>query len=195
MLTFEQIKELIELVARNHLAGMELERSGFRLKIDGEQVKSSPPVAAGAAPAVPVAVAAPAPMPAVVAPAAPAAVPAPVVEEAPAEEPAKGDHVLTSPIVGTFYASPNPDAPAFVKVGDKVTKGQVVCIVEAMKLMNEIEADVDGEIVEVNGALEDNPGMVNDDPMGEAWFFKMKVEDLSPMDEMMDEAAYKDFVE
>ena len=149
MLTFEQIKELIELVARNHLAGMELERSGFRLKIDGEQVKSSPPVAAGAAPAVPVAVAAPAPMPAVVAPAAPAAVPAPVVEEAPAEEPAKGDHVLTSPIVGTFYASPNPDAPAFVKVGDKVTKGQVVCIVEAMKLMNEIEADVDGEIVEV----------------------------------------------
>ncbi len=149
MLTFEQIKELIELIARNRLTGIELERSGFRLKIDGEQAQIHPPATAGAAQAVPVAVAAPAPIPAAVAATAPAPA-APVVEEAEPEEPAnKGDHVLTSPIVGTFYASPNPDAPPFVKAGDRVTKGQVVCIVEAMKLMNEIEADVDGEIVEV----------------------------------------------
>jgi acetyl-CoA carboxylase biotin carboxyl carrier protein len=59
-------------------------------------------------------------------------------------------HVMTSPIVGTFYSAPDPNAPAFVKVGDRVKKGQVVCIVEAMKLMNEIEADVAGEIVKIH---------------------------------------------
>ena len=58
-------------------------------------------------------------------------------------------HIVKSPIVGTFYASPNPDAPAYVKVGDRVTAGQVLCIIEAMKLMNEIEADIAGEIVKV----------------------------------------------
>ncbi|HET9400435.1 MAG TPA: acetyl-CoA carboxylase biotin carboxyl carrier protein [Candidatus Acidoferrales bacterium] len=64
-----------------------------------------------------------------------------------APSPTSEEHVIKSPIVGTFYASPSPDAPAFVKPGDKVAKGQVVCIVEAMKLMNEIEADVAGEVV------------------------------------------------
>ncbi len=59
------------------------------------------------------------------------------------------DHIVKSPIVGTFYPSPSPDAPSFIKVGDRVKKGQVVCIVEAMKLMNEIEADVSGEVVRV----------------------------------------------
>ena len=58
-------------------------------------------------------------------------------------------HVLNSPIVGTFYSAPNPESDAFVKPGDSVSKGQVVCIVEAMKLMNEIESDVDGTVVEV----------------------------------------------
>lgn len=64
---------------------------------------------------------------------------------------------VTSPIVGTFYTSSSPDADAFVKVGDKVKKGQVLCIVEAMKLMNEIESDVDGEVVEI---LVENAEMV-----------------------------------
>lgn len=64
-----------------------------------------------------------------------------------APSPTSEEHVIKSPIVGTFYGSPSPDAPPFVKPGDKVAKGQVVCIVEAMKLMNEIEADVAGEIV------------------------------------------------
>ena len=59
------------------------------------------------------------------------------------------DHLVKSPIVGTFYSSPGPDAEAFVKLGDRVSKGQVVCIVEAMKLMNEIEADVGGEVVKI----------------------------------------------
>lgn len=68
---------------------------------------------------------------------------------APESAAAENLHIVKSPIVGTFYASPNPDAPAYVKVGDRVSVGQVLCIIEAMKLMNEIEADVAGEIVKV----------------------------------------------
>lgn len=110
-------------------------------------------------------VAAPAP---VVAPVASApvveAAPAPVAKEepkaeAPAAAPVADDadlHKITSPMVGTFYSSPSPDAAAYVQKGDKVKEDTVVCIVEAMKLMNELEAEVDGEIVEVlaeNGQL------------------------------------------
>lgn len=70
--------------------------------------------------------------------------------EALTEEVADGDFIyVESPIVGTFYDAPSPEADAFVKVGDQVKKGQVVCIIEAMKLMNEIEAEIDGEIVEI----------------------------------------------
>lgn len=138
VLTFEQISELIELVAKNQMSGVEIERSGFRLKIEGRQVVSAPTVVA--APAAPVAtVLADAPVVA-----APEAAPAAAVEEAPAY-----DHVLNSPIVGTFYRSPNPDSAPFVEKGDRVKKGQVLCIIEAMKLMNEIESDADGIIVEV----------------------------------------------
>jgi acetyl-CoA carboxylase biotin carboxyl carrier protein len=151
VLTFEQIKELIELVAQNRLQGIELERSGFRLKIDGQPAQSVaasfsaeagaasvslPAGAAGShhAPAALSAAAPPSPLPA--APAAPAGPPA-------------GSHVLTSPIVGTFYRSSSPDAPPFVEIGARVKKGQVLCIIEAMKLMNEIESDVDGVIAEI----------------------------------------------
>ena len=139
MLSFEQIKELIELVAERRLQGVEIERSGFRLKIDGQ----APPVVAApvAAPAAPAPQAAAAAAPA---PAAPA--PAPAAAEA---SPAAGAHVVTSPIVGTFYQSPSPDADPFVTVGSRVRKGQVLCIIEAMKLMNEIESDVDGVVVEI----------------------------------------------
>jgi acetyl-CoA carboxylase biotin carboxyl carrier protein len=79
--------------------------------------------------------------PAVVAAAAPAAA------SAAAAEPEAALHEVKSPIVGTFYESPSPGAPAFVKIGDQVEVGQVLCIVEAMKLMNEIESDVAGEVV------------------------------------------------
>jgi acetyl-CoA carboxylase biotin carboxyl carrier protein len=77
-------------------------------------------------------------------------VPAPVAAtaELPAAEAAEKLHEVTSPIVGTFYDSPSPGAPTFVKIGDQVEVGQVLCIVEAMKLMNEIECDVAGEIVQ-----------------------------------------------
>jgi len=151
VLTFEQIKELIELVAQNRLQGIELERSGFRLKIDGQPAQSAaasfsaetgaasvslPAGSAGPlhAPAAPAAAAPPSPLPA--APAAPAGPPA-------------GSHVLTSPIVGTFYRASSPDAPPFVEIGARVKKGQVLCIIEAMKLMNEIESDVDGTVAEI----------------------------------------------
>jgi acetyl-CoA carboxylase biotin carboxyl carrier protein len=148
VLTFEQIKELIELVGQNRLQGVELERSGFRLKIDGQAqaqaFAAAPPQAAGAASAAPPTAApvhaAPSPAAAAVAPPAPAAAPA---------GPPAGSHVLTSPIVGTFYRSSSPDAPPFVEVGSRVKKGQVLCIIEAMKLMNEIESDVDGVVAEI----------------------------------------------
>ena len=83
--------------------------------------------------------------------AVPAAAPPPVGDGASAAEeaPALEGHVLSSPIVGTFYVAPSPDAPPYVEVGSKVEKGQVVCIVEAMKLMNEIEADVFGVVTSV----------------------------------------------
>ena len=141
MLTFDQIKELVDLVRERRLGVVEIEHAGFRLKIEGA---SAPPVLA-AAPA------APAPEP----PAA-AAEPEPVAAAcrrgaARRREPAGEElHVLKSPIVGTFYAAPSPDSDAYVKVGSRVKKGQVLCIVEAMKLMNEIESDVDGEIVEIH---------------------------------------------
>ncbi len=145
MLTFDQIKELIDLVGDRRLQGLEIERSGFRLKITGQ---ASPPVAPGAASgdANPV-------RPALVEASAPPTIRA---ESLPAAEAARaegalpaGAHILKSPIVGTFYAAPSPDADPFVHVGDRVKRGQVLCIVEAMKLMNEIESDGDGVILEV----------------------------------------------
>ncbi len=148
MLTFEQIKELIELVAERGLQGLEIERSGFRLKVDGQA--SAPHVVYAPAPAAePVLTAAPSGPP----PARPAATAAPAAAPAPAQPekagPPAGSHIINSPIVGTYYRSPSPDAPPFVEVGSRVKKGQVLCIIEAMKLMNEIESDVDGEILEI----------------------------------------------
>jgi len=146
LLTFDQIKELIELIAERRLQGMELERSGFRLKIDGQAAAAAavpPPQAA------PVALEAPAPAPSAAAVSAPSSVAAaPAAAPQPSGPPA-GSHVLTSPIVGTFYRSPSPDSDSFVEVGSRVKKGQVLCIIEAMKLMNEIESDVDGVILTI----------------------------------------------
>ena len=151
MLTFEQIKELIELVSLNRLQGLELERSGFRLKIDGQQAAP----ATSAAPAAPMMAAppayAPAPAPAMTASSAPpptAAAPAAVA--APTAPPAGPPvHIVNSPIVGTFYRAASPDSPPFCEVGSRVKQGQVLCIIEAMKLMNEIESDIDGVVLEI----------------------------------------------
>ena len=144
MLTFEQIKELIELVAQRRLQGLEIERAGFRLKVEG-QPQAQPAVhaaaPAGGAPAPPPQ---PLAMPAD-ATAIAAAVPTPAA--APAAD--AGAHIVTSPIVGTFYRAASPDSDPFVEVGSRVKKGQVLCIIEAMKLMNEIESDADGVVAQV----------------------------------------------
>jgi acetyl-CoA carboxylase biotin carboxyl carrier protein len=128
-MTIQDIKELLELFHSSGVAEMEVQRGDGRVRFT-RGVPASQVVAA------PVTVAAPAP----VTTASPVSAPAPV--------PAADDSVIVkSPIVGTFYESPSPDAPAFVKVGDQVEKGKVLCIIESMKLMNEIEAEVAGTIV------------------------------------------------
>jgi acetyl-CoA carboxylase biotin carboxyl carrier protein len=149
LLTFEQIKELIELVAERRLQGIEIERSGFRLKVDGYAAQPAATASAGGATGFAETPQAP---PAAAVPAGAALSSQPAAAAAPAAAPAgppPGTHVLNSPIVGTFYRSPSPDAPAFVEVGARVKKGQVLCIIEAMKLMNEIESDADGVVIEI----------------------------------------------
>lgn len=78
--------------------------------------------------------------------------------------------------------------------GTEVTKDEEIVVIESVKAASDILAPLDGEIVEVNSALVENPGKVNEDPQGEAWFFKIRPSDLSPMDDYMDEASYKDFI-
>jgi acetyl-CoA carboxylase biotin carboxyl carrier protein len=155
VLTFEQIKELIELVAKHRLSGFEMERSGFRLKVEGEceaheraMAVALPQAGSYVAP-VPPPVSTPLPVPAATTGLGQQASPSIPEGEAAESEIPSDAHVLKSPIVGTFYSAPSPELPAFVQPGDRVKKGQVLCIVEAMKLMNEIESDMDGEIVHV----------------------------------------------
>ena len=154
MFSVQEIKELIEAIAKNRLRGLEIERSGIRLKIEGV----APAEATTTFVHVPAPAAAPAtPYPAP-APRSSSATGGPSAQEADRGPSGAGDqgtaedeglHSITSPIVGTFYRAPGPDQEPFVKLGDRVTKGQTLCIVEAMKLMNEIEADVSGEIVKI----------------------------------------------
>jgi acetyl-CoA carboxylase biotin carboxyl carrier protein len=193
LLTFEQMKELIELVASHRLGGVEVERSGFRFKVEGFRAaaaaapaaadisaaaeaalaaggaggaggsssRASAPALAAAAggegplASLPPAAAAPLqglPVHAgeIVAPALPgAAASSDASNVSRVAAPAAGQHILNSPIVGTFYRAPSPEASPFVAVGDRVRIGQVVCIIEAMKLMNEIESDVNGVIAQI----------------------------------------------
>ncbi len=121
----KELRELVDFLKASGIAKFEMERPDFKVGLEF----------AGTVPAA-VAVAQ-APVPAALPPAAAAA------------DPYAGMHLVKSPIVGTFYAAPSPDADPFVQVGDKVSVGKVLCIVEAMKLMNEIESDAAGEIVKV----------------------------------------------
>ncbi len=145
MFKFDEICELIRLVGSSGVATVEIEHGGSRVRIEG--VASSVPAdTVRTVPVVPVGQPAPTAAP-LSAPQPEALAPAEAPSGAPTEE--EGLHQVTSPIVGTFYRAPNPDADPYVKVGDFVEKGQVLCIVEAMKLMNEIESDVSGTIVKV----------------------------------------------
>src|SRR6185295_15749430 len=132
----EELRELIGLLRDNGLAELELENEGFRVRLRRES--------AAAEPASHVAAPTPAPAPANPAP-APAATPAhPGTQATTAAAQDQDLHIISSPIVGTFYRSPSPTADAFVKIGSNVEPESVVCIIEAMKLMNEIQAEATG---------------------------------------------------
>jgi acetyl-CoA carboxylase biotin carboxyl carrier protein len=145
---FDEINKILDIVREHELSEFELEREGFKIKIKkGTLVHTTAPYAApvAVAPAAPHLHAAHVPaMAPITAP--PAAAP---VDSAPKGEDEVDLAIVKSPIVGTFFRSPEPGAAPFVDVGDNVKKGQVLCIIEAMKLMNEIDSDHDGEIVKV----------------------------------------------
>lgn len=144
----KELKELIEFLIEKDISEFELERGDVKVRIkrgvDAQPVSVITPMAA--VPAMPPMAAAAPVVPVPAKPAPPAETAAPTVE---AEEEL---HLVKSPIVGTFYESPAPGAPPFIKPGDNVQAGQVLCIIEAMKLMNEIESDMTGEIVKMLAA-------------------------------------------
>ncbi|MCF3649955.1 acetyl-CoA carboxylase biotin carboxyl carrier protein [Synoicihabitans lomoniglobus] len=136
----KQIKQIIELMKRAELNEFAVEEEGFKLKIRrGGAVVASTGGSRNSAPPFVVASEAPAP---VAAPAAPTAAPAAAADEA-------GVTYIKSPMVGTFYSSPSPESKAFAEIGTAVSETSVVCIIEAMKIMNEIQAEVKGTVVEV----------------------------------------------
>jgi acetyl-CoA carboxylase biotin carboxyl carrier protein len=144
--SLQEIKDLIEFATEKHFDEIELERGDFRLRLrkgGTTSVAEFPqpvllppaPVAAPIAPSITHAV-------------APATAPA-AVAEPPASSADEGLHIITSPIVGTFYRSSSPTTDPFIKVGDAIESGQTLCIVEAMKLMNEIQSDISGTVAKI----------------------------------------------
>jgi acetyl-CoA carboxylase biotin carboxyl carrier protein len=139
----KEIQDLIDFISKSGLDEVNIETEEFKIKVKkNSEVKTQ------------IVEAAPAPQPV----AQPAAAPAPAPSPAPAAAPSAGESAaddnsnyltIKSPMIGTFYRTPNPDSDAFVKVGDSVKAGDTVCIVEAMKLFNEIESEVSGKIVKV----------------------------------------------
>jgi acetyl-CoA carboxylase biotin carboxyl carrier protein len=159
---FNQIQELIRMVGKHKISEFSLREGDFRLVIRSQS-------AASEAAAAPMVVYQPAPAAAPAAPAAaPAAVAAPAPAAAPAAAPVDEDNNprykhIKSPMVGTFYRSSGPDKGPFVKVGDSVDMGSKVCIIEAMKLFNEIESEIKGKIVKV--LVEDASPVEYDQPL------------------------------
>jgi acetyl-CoA carboxylase biotin carboxyl carrier protein len=135
----EDLKQLIEFLKQYQIAEFDLDRGDLKIRL---KFNEQPTAQAGLGDLARLLSSAPAPVHA----AAPAVAHA-TAPEPPKEDPDAGLHIVKSPIVGTFYASPSPGSSPFVSPGDRVEKGQVICIVEAMKLMNEIESDASGEIV------------------------------------------------
>ena len=130
-MNIRQIRELAQIVRENGLSALEISENDSKIRIEcarGEVVVAAPATAAAPTPAM--------------------EAPAPVIREEAAVD-FNRVHEIKSPMVGVFYASPSPDAKPFVEVGQKVKKGDVVCIIEAMKLMNELTADQDGEVVDI----------------------------------------------
>ena len=152
----KQVHELVKIINKTNIAEISIEEEGLKITIKQKEDPAPTVIAAPAqhayipAPTIPAAPAAPAP-----APAAPKA----------AEPAASTENLVTikSPMIGTFYRSPSPDKPVFVNVGDEINVGKVVCIVEAMKLFNEIESEVKGRIVKV--LVEDASPVEYDQPL------------------------------
>jgi acetyl-CoA carboxylase biotin carboxyl carrier protein len=138
----QDLKELIEFLKQHGVAEFDVDRGDLKIRLKFNQPQGASPSLSDLARAWAVA---PSPAATPQVHAAPPSVPP--IASAPAPEPKEDLHLVKSPIVGTFYSSPSPGSPSFVSPGDHVDKGQVICIVEAMKLMNEIEADIAGEIV------------------------------------------------
>ena len=138
---FKQIQELVKMVNKSNISELSIEEDKFKITIKQKDNEVQQVIAVPAAtPVQAVAPVATVPVATAAVPATPAATPA-----------AKAENLVTikSPMIGTFYRSPGPDKPAFVGVGDDVAPGKVVCIIEAMKLFNEIESEVSGKIVKV----------------------------------------------
>lgn len=149
----KEIKELIDFLSNSGLEEVKIETEEFKVNIKRSNETQIVERAVAAAPAPAPAPVAAAPAPAAAAPAAPAA------DSTPA-----GNYVeIKSPMIGTFYRAANPESPNFVNVGDKVSAGSTVCIVEAMKLFNEIESEVSGTIVKV--LVDDSQPVEYDQPL------------------------------
>jgi acetyl-CoA carboxylase biotin carboxyl carrier protein len=139
-LKHSEILELIDKVADRGIASVEIEHAGTKVRIEGKssqpqvihvgEMKSESSAPSPAAPP-------------------PTAAEIKAAEKKAEDESDAGLHIITSPIVGTFYRSPSPESGPFVNVGDRISKGKVLCIIEAMKLMNEIESDIDGVIARI----------------------------------------------
>jgi acetyl-CoA carboxylase biotin carboxyl carrier protein len=139
MINIDELKQILDLARDHELNELELEGEGYKIRIKkGGQVVVSHVQTAAVAPLPP--------------PAAPAAVPTPAGQTASAAPSMDVDAelaIVTSPIVGTFYRAPDPTAPPFIQPGDMVKKGQTLCIIEAMKMMNNIDSDYEGTVVKV----------------------------------------------
>jgi acetyl-CoA carboxylase biotin carboxyl carrier protein len=142
-LNFKEILELIDKVSESGIGAVEVEQAGTKVRIEGkpaqQQVITVSQAQSEAASSAPMQV---------------FSAPQPVETKAEEkkrleEESEAGLHIITSPIVGTYYKAPNPESPSFVNEGDRISKGKVLCIIEAMKLMNEIESEVDGTLVKI----------------------------------------------
>ena len=139
-MTLDDLKQILEMVREHELAEFEFEQEGVKLRL--KKYGTAPPVFVPA-PVPAAALAAPAPGPSAVAGTGA------LSADAEGEEVGVDLQVITSPIVGTFYRASSPEASAFVELGTRVKKGQALCIIEAMKLMNEIESECDGEVVRI----------------------------------------------
>lgn len=140
---FKQIQELIKIINKSNIGEITIEENDFRIKIKQKEEKGDTYITGPAVSTTPVSNVQAAPVPQ-----------APPAAQAPAsntETAKQNDNLITvkSPMIGTFYRKSSPDKPSFVEVGDEITPGKVICIIEAMKLFNEIESEVSGKIVKV----------------------------------------------